>query len=278
MSVQITLKNGMGITQGIAKELCLSKDDLALLNKNGGSTIWTTVLQKVKAGQFTYRGVLDGADKVLGRDTNNLSKKEWSFKAGDTININQAKFDEIRKLINNKLAELKGTFQQISTIPSTPPQPIKEEADKVELRTLSSETITVKPLKEFTTGKQLTRYVDGQKQLIEIAENADGQKTRYLVNEDGTRGEELVTVTTSGKNTYKTKSQFEAEVKNALGLGKNDEIPSSLKPFYIEISGEPQLMFKSSQGTLTPKQALDLIEKQKQTQETTLDPAEQKTK
>ena len=28
MSVQITLTNGMGITQGIAKELNLSKDDL----------------------------------------------------------------------------------------------------------------------------------------------------------------------------------------------------------------------------------------------------------
>ena len=70
-------------------------------------------------------------------------------------------------------------------------------------------------------------------------------------------------MTTVGKNTYQTKSKFEAEVKSVLGLGEKEEIPADLKPFYVEIGGEAQLMFKSPQGTLTPKQALALVNKNK---------------
>ena len=72
-------------------------------------------------------------------------------------------------------------------------------------------------------------------------------------------------MTTVGKNTYQTKSKFEAEVKSVLGLEEKEEIPADLKPFYVEIGGEAQLMFKSPQGTLTPKQALALVKQNKST-------------
>lgn len=98
------------------------------------------------------------------------------------------------------------------------------------------------------TGKQLNRMVNGQKQAIEILHDKDGNKVRYAVNDDGTRGEQLVTVTTAGKNTYVTKSEFDKTVKSALQLGENDEIPKGLNAEYVSIGGEATLVFKGKDG------------------------------
>ena len=66
-------------------------------------------------------------------------------------------------------------------------------------------------------------------------------------------------MTTVGKNTYQTKSKFEADVKIVLGLEAKEGIPAGLKPFYIERDGDALLMFKYNQRTLTPNQALALV-------------------
>lgn len=109
---------------------------------------------------------------------------------------------------------------------------------------------------QLATGKQITRSVNGKPQTIEIVE-VNGQKVRFAVNNDGTRGEPLVTVTTTGKNTYQTQSDFDKTVRSTLGLKEGQNLPDNLRPFYVEIGGSPQLMFKSDNGTLTPKQAAD---------------------
>lgn len=181
------------------------------------------------------------------------------YKKKKKISLDNKTLSKIKQLIDDKL---KGASK---TTVATPPA-ITTSNPTVEAPNITIKGINVKAPEEqplFATGKQLTRYVDGQKQTIEIGQNDNGQKTRYLVNEDGTRGEELVTMTTVGKNTYQTKSKFEAEVKSVLGLEEKEEIPEDLKPFYVEIGGEAQLMFKSKQGTLTPKQALALVNKNK---------------
>ena len=115
--------------------------------------------------------------------------------------------------------------------------------------------VNPQPTENLATGKQLNRMVNGQKQAIEILHDKDGNKVRYAVNDDGTRGEELVTLTTTGKNTYQTKSELDKTVRSSLGLKDGQNLPDNLKPFYVEIGGSPQLMFKSDNGTLTPKQA-----------------------
>lgn len=193
MSVQITLTNGMGITQGIAKELNLSKDDLKLLNKNGGAAIWTQVLNKVKLGQFTADGCLKGAEKITGRNANNLSKTEWQFQNGDVIKINQNKFDEIRQLINNKLASLKGSTATTSatTTPkatsSTPEQLPEGAADNVAAgrKVHAQQTLTI-------NGEQVNVTKENGK--------------FYLQNADGSQGEELILDAKTGD--YKTRSQY----------------------------------------------------------------------
>lgn len=258
MSTQITIGRGQGITQAIVQQLGLTNQ-----SKKISTDIWSQVLTAVKDSQGnnpTYKKAsVEYNDKTKNFDG-------WNLKEGTRVTISESKFNEIKNLILNRL-----NSSDTSTTPTTieaPKKTIKEEADSVEIRPLSPDATTVKAPEEqplFATGKQLTRYVDGQKQTIEIGQNDNGQKTRYLVNKDGTRGEELVTMTTVGKNTYQTKSKFEAEVKSVLGLGEKEEIPADLKPFYVEIGGEAQLMFKSPQGTLAPKQALALVKQNKST-------------
>ena len=262
MSTQITIGRGQGITQAIAKELNLSQNDLKKIDTG----IWSQVLTSVKSSQGN-NPTFKKASVTYDDKTKNFAG--WNLREGTKVTISEDKFTEIKNLILKGLnSSTTPTIPATPTTPEAPKKTIKQEADSVEIRTLSPDTTTVKAPEEqplFATGKQLTRYVDGQKQTIEIGQNDNGQKTRYLVNKDGTRGEELVTMTTVGKNTYQTKSKFEADVKLVLGLGEKEEIPADLKPFYVEIGGEAQLMFKSPQGTLTPKQALALVKQNKST-------------
>lgn len=262
MSTQITIGRGQGITQAIAKELNLDKEQSSKIDTD----IWSQVLKAVKSSQGN-NPTFKKASVTYDDKTKNFAG--WNLKEGTQVTISESKFNEIKNLILKGLnSSNTPTIPATPTTVETPKKTIKQEADSVEIRTLSPDTTTVKAPEEqplFATGKQLTRYVDGQKQTIEIGQNDNGQKTRYLVNKDGTRGEELVTMTTVGKNTYQTKSKFEADVKLVLGLGEKEEIPADLKPFYVEIGGEAQLMFKSPQGTLTPKQALALVNKNKST-------------
>ena len=268
MSTQITIGRGQGITQAIVQKLGLTNQ-----TKKISTDIWSQVLTEIKNDN-------NNKTKFKKADTqyNSASKdfKGWNVQENEKISLDNNTLSKIKQLINNALNGTSSSTVAPTPITTSnptveaPKKAIKEEADSVEIRTLSPDATTVKAPEEqplFATGKQLTRYVDGQKQTIEIGQNDNGQKTRYLVNKDGTRGEELVTMTTVGKNTYQTKSKFEADVKLVLGLGEKEEIPAdlNLKPFYVEIGGEAQLMFKSPQGTLTPKQALALVKQNKST-------------
>lgn len=267
MSTQITIGRGQGITQAIVQKLGLTNQ-----SKKISTDIWSQVLKEIK-NDNNNKKFKDAETKY---NSGSKDFKGWNVQENEKISLDNTTLSKIKQLINNAL---KGTSNStVGTTPITtsnptveaPEKTIQEEANSVEIRTLSPDATTVKAPEEqplFATGKQLTRYVDGQKQTIEIGQNDNGQKTRYLVNKDGTRGEELVTMTTVGKNTYQTKSKFEADVKLVLGLGEKEEIPAdlNLKPFYVEIGGEAQLMFKSPQGTLTPKQALALVKQNKST-------------
>lgn len=97
--------------------------------------------------------------------------------------------------------------------------------------------------------KILERLVDGKKQQIGVYEDENGNKIRKLVTTDPetgktTLGENLVTVSTMGKNKYVTESKFNADVKTMLGLGADEDIPADLKAEYITIGGESSIVIK----------------------------------
>lgn len=103
---------------------------------------------------------------------------------------------------------------------------------------------------DFPAGtKVLEREVNGQKQQIAVYKDKDGNTQRALVVTDTetgktTLGENLVTVSTMGKNKYVTESKFNAYVKTMLGLGADEDIPADLKAEYITIGGESSIVIK----------------------------------
>lgn len=103
--------------------------------------------------------------------------------------------------------------------------------------------------------KVLEREVNGKKQQIGIYEDQDGNKVRKLVTTDPETGktalgENLITVSTMGKNKYVTESKFNTDVRTMLGLGADDEIPSDLKAEYVNIGGESSIVFKKDGKTM----------------------------
>ena len=103
---------------------------------------------------------------------------------------------------------------------------------------------------DFPAGtKVLEREVNGQKQQIAVYKDKDGNTQRALVVTDPetgktTLGENLITVSTMGKNKYVTESKFNADVKTMLGLGADEDIPADLKAEYITIGGESSIVIK----------------------------------
>lgn len=68
--------------------------------------------------------------------------------------------------------------------------------------------------------KQLTRQVDNKEASIFIGKDKEGNKVRYAVI-DG-QAKELVATETTGKNTYTTKDEFEAELMNTYGMSSKE--------------------------------------------------------
>ncbi|CCY62469.1 unknown [Clostridium sp. CAG:967] len=107
--------------------------------------------------------------------------------------------------------------------------------------------------------KVFEREVNGKKQQIGIYEDENGNKVRKLVVTDEqtgktTLGENLVTVSTMGKNKYVTESKFNSDVRAMLGLGADDEIPADLKAEYVTIGGESSIVFKKDGKTMDNSQ------------------------
>lgn len=286
MSVQITIGKNQGITQAIRERIGANKI------KNSDLATWQAVVQLVESNpqsqsifkkdnnngtQFTTdrtkindkssnhsnyvvdqgKVTIDGGiwakiEKLLtGSKTENVgTKAEIKFNENlDELTKKEdkkAEFNEIEK--KRAQAEKKAKFEE--SLHANPlPNPLESKIDPNKIGT-----------PEVATGKKLTRSVNGKQQTIEIQKDDNGQKVRYAVNANGSRGEELVPVTTTGKNTYQTKSEFDKTVRTTLGLKEGQKLPENLKPFYVEIGGYPQLMFKSDNGTLTPKLAKDYID------------------
>lgn len=205
-------------------------------------------------------GIWAKIEKLLtGSKTENVGAK-GEIKFNENLNElikeenKEAEFAEIdKRKAQAEFAEIKKRKAQAEFEKSLHANPIQNPVDlnaKVESK-IDTDNINIPVV---ATGKQLTRSVNGKQQTIEI-QNVNGQKVRFAVNDDGTRGEQLVPVTTTGKNTYQTKSEFDKTVRTTLGLKEGQKLPENLKPFYVEIGGYPQLMFKSDNGTLTPKEA-----------------------
>ncbi len=283
--VDINIGNGQGITQAI-------RDKIGAANiKNKDLETWQAVVSLVDSAKsnkndsiFKKQGT-NGASFTT--DKNKIADKssyQTNYVVSEgKVSIDDSIWDKIKGLLTgdqNKNVGLKGEVNFNESLNELNKKEDKEaefkEIDENKAKADFEKSLHANPMQnsvnmntnikniQLATGKQITRSVNGKPQTIEIVE-VDGQKVRFAVNEGGTRGEPLVTVSTAGKNKYVTQSQFNNTVKNVLQLGENDEIPKDLKPEYISIGGEPSLVFKGADGhVMTSSQLKEFMTKYKQ--------------
>lgn len=259
--VDINIGNGQGITQAI-------RDKIGAANiKNKDAATWQKVVAEVNSAQNS-KSIFKSGDNYTTDSTklNEKSTYQSNFVVDKgTVTIDDSVWAKIQNLLTggNETTKAAAETKQKTLSETANENTIgdlnltKEPVDPgmFEKPNIAHVDVNPQPTENLATGKQLTRMVNGEKKTIEISHDKDGNKVRYAVNDDGTRGEELVTLTTTGKNTYQTKSELDKTVRSSLGLKDGQNLPDNLKPFYVEIGGSPQLMFKSDNGTLTPKQA-----------------------
>lgn len=258
---EINIGNGQGITQAI-------RDKIGAANiKNKDVATWQKVVAEVNNAQNS-KSIFKSGDNYTTDSTklNEKSTYQSNFVVDKgTVTIDDSVWSKIQNLLTggNETTKAAAETKQKTLSETANENTIgdlnltKEPVDPgmFEKPNIAHVDVNPQPTENLATGKQLTRMVNGEKKTIEISHDKDGNKVRYAVNDDGTRGEELVTLTTTGKNTYQTKSELDKTVRSSLGLKDGQNLPDNLKPFYVEIGGSPQLMFKSDNGTLTPKQA-----------------------
>lgn len=258
---EINIGNGQGITQAI-------RDKIGAANiKNKDAATWQKVVAEVNNAQNS-KSIFKSGDNYTTDSTklNEKSTYQSNFVVDKgTVTIDDSVWSKIQNLLTggNETTKAEAETKQKTLRETANENTIgdlnltKEPVDPgmFEKPNIAHVDVNPQPTENLATGKQLTRMVNGEKKTIEISHDKDGNKVRYAVNDDGTRGEELVTLTTTGKNTYQTKSELDKTVRSSLGLKDGQNLPDNLKPFYVEIGGSPQLMFKSDNGTLTPKQA-----------------------
>ena len=247
--VDINIGNGQGITQAI-------RDKIGAANiKNKDAATWQKVVAEVNNAQNS-KSIFKSGDNYTTDSTklNEKSTYQSNFVVDKgTVTIDDSVWAKIQNLLT-------GGNETTKAEAETKQKTLRETANENTIGDLKltkepvAPDMSLKPnighidVAPQATGKQLNRMVNGQKQAIEILHDKDGNKVRYAVNDDGTRGEQLVTVTTAGKNTYVTKSEFDKTVKSALQLGENDEIPKGLNAEYVSIGGEATLVFKGKDG------------------------------
>lgn len=251
---EINIRTGQGITQAIRDKIGPERV------KNADLKTWQAVVQLVESNpqsqsifkkdnnngtQFTTdRTKIDDkssnhSNYVVDQGTVTIDNGIWAkieklLTGSKTENVGakgEIKFNEnLNELIKEEdkeaeFAEIDKRKAQAEFEKSLHANPIQNPVDlnaKVESK-IDTDNINIPVV---ATGKQLTRNVNGKQQKIEI-QNVNGQKVRFAVNDDGTRGEQLVPISTAGKNKYITKSQFDLNVRTALGLDSNTPIPSS---------------------------------------------------
>ena len=118
---------------------------------------------------------------------------------------------------------------------------------------------------DFPAGtKVLEREVNGQKQQIAVYKDKDGNTQRALVVTDpetgaSKLGDSLVAISTFGKNKYITQTEMDNQMRAALGLPQDAQLPDDIKGSYVNIGGEPTLIFKKDGKTLDQAELKEYI-------------------
>src|SRR5574344_1671015 len=270
--VQISIEQNKGITKALKKAVG------GKVKSNISAADWQQAINMAQ----------EGKEKSIFKSSSDKNKdiskvKDWSQNFvvdKQTIDIDQGVFDKIKELLTGgnssaqtqntdtpkdggELAEVVVTGQNKSkptSIASTIESP--KLPDKLNLPIdINSNQLTA------TDGKILERSVNGKKQNIEITQDKDGNKVRYAVNENGSRGEELVEISSAGKNKYLTKSEYDKQINELKAqINPSGPWPEDIKIELID-NGSVQLpIFKKDGKTVSNSDLAQAIKTTNQNQ------------
>lgn len=238
------------------------------IKANGGKNVseaeLNNILQKVAkfdserdSGTREGGSIFSGGSKYLGG-----SGKDFVVKQGQQIQLSTEEFNEIFKGYIDPVKTQETEKPPLEPLDNTPIttdlKPKKTTIpDKIDLPASVKKQET-EALLDSVDGKVIERQVNGTKQKIAVA-TVDGQKVRRAINEDGSLGEILVTVSTAGKNKYITQSEMDNRMRAALGLADNEEIPKDIKGEFVNIGGSPTLIFKKDGKTMDQAQLREYV-------------------
>ncbi|MCI1273556.1 MAG: hypothetical protein LKG27_03880 [Clostridiaceae bacterium] len=271
--VQISIEQNQGITQALKKAVG------GKVKSNISAADWQQAINMAQEGK--EKSIFKSSDK--DKNTNMSDVKDWhqNFVVDkQTIEIDQGVFDKIKELLTggNSSAKTQNTDNPIDG--GELPEVVVTGQNKSKLPSIAS---TVEPPKlpdklnlhidinsnqlTATDGKILERSVNGKKQNIEITQDKDGNKVRYAVNENGSRGEQLVEVSSAGKNKYLTKSQYDKQINELKAqINPSGPWPSDIKIELIDIGNGPQPIFKKNGKTVSSSDLAQAIKTTNQNQ------------
>ena len=105
--------------------------------------------------------------------------------------------------------------------------------------------------------KEIKRYVNGKEETI-IVGKKDGQKIRYMADENG-HLKELVATSTEGKNTYTTREEFDAKLMEKYGTTQAELKKSGIT---VEFRHGKFVFTQNSSGKVIPDNVLAQLEAQ----------------
>lgn len=260
--VSIDIGAGQGITQAIATKLGIKGQDL----KKISLSTWQNVMTEVNnaQSQIEKHNASNPSDKQKsifsgGRNVNTINQKSnWQNNfvvQQGSVEINESSWNKIVQLLTGKKADVTSNDNKpeanpvdVKKSPVSLSSDIPDSAKNIDIPS-SVKRAGTESMLDSIGGKIIERSVNGEKQEICVFEDENGNKVRKLVTTDPetgktTLGENLVTVSTMGKNKYVTESKFNADVKTMLGLGQDEDIPADLKAEYITIGGESSIVIK----------------------------------
>ena len=293
--VSINIGAGQGITQAIATKLGLKGQDL----KKISLSTWQNVMTEVNnaQSQIDKHNASTQNDKQKsiftgGRDVNAINQKSNFVVQQGSVEINESSWNKIVQLLTGQSSEIKSNNKEVTfdggelaevTVTGKAPDLIKKvdyspnmDIEQLEISGLDIPQSNSENIIDLSDVKVIQREVNGKKQQIGVFEDENGNKVRRLVTTDPetgktTLGENLVAVSTMGKNKYVTESKFNADVKYMLGLGADEEIPSDLKAEYITIGGESQLVIKKDGKVMDSAQSKEYMSNYRANEQITKD-------
>ncbi len=247
---KIQITNEFNKNNGIEGDFTFEKDE-------NGEVKSITVKSDKSGNNFTYIRNEDGQFVEVDKDGNQVKDKNGMLKSytltedgnlertNDTVKYEGQIFkrNEDGNYVNNgktyfydsesgKMTRTIDLPEVVITEPKNNAKPLKldmpnlsTEPPELDIKPIQGNRETTHAMLENQDAKFITREVNGEDQEIAVYQNSEGEKVRQIINDDGSL-ENLVAISTEGKNKYITQTEANKELTKLFGAEVADVLIS----------------------------------------------------